>query len=531
MSADEQSGAGRREVAYRVFAAEYDDADFQYTENEADDRAPNYVVTPTGARVNRLFVVGVLTEVERVNDEMLRGRIVDPTGAFVVYAGQYQPDALTALERLDPPAFVAVTGKARTFQPEDAETIYTSVRPESINEVDADTRDRWTVGTARHTLDRIAAFAGGIEREERGEELTTALEAEGVDHGLAAGIALAIDHYDTTPAYLDAVRKASVEAVKVVAAEREEVTPVDLAPDASGDANVDLTMDESLVAVGDSSAATADSSTVDSSPVTTEETSDTGVTGETGATTSGTVGSEAISGSGGPEDDLEETVSTIDEPSVSTDESDVVTDESDGVVDEPEFISDEPDVTTDESDVTTDESDAMAEEPSMATDEMYEFDEDEREEIESEFGTDFSTGAEVDEPGESDLDAPDLGGDELLEGTEPPGETGMAESETEDKLDGTEEPDVEPTEKPEPEVETTGEPDRTEEPAADVDLEDAVVGAMRDLDSGDGADRDAVIETVSDDHGADPEEVEDAIQDALMSGTCYEPGDGLLKAI
>ena len=106
------SGPGRREVAYRLFAAEFDDAEFSYSESD-EERAPNYVVTPTGGRVNRLFAVGVLTEVEDVNPEMVRGRVVDPTGAFVTYAGQYQPDALAFLERTNPPVFVALSGRRR----------------------------------------------------------------------------------------------------------------------------------------------------------------------------------------------------------------------------------------------------------------------------------------------------------------------------------------------------------------------------------------------------------------------------------
>jgi RPA family protein len=32
--------------------------------------------------------------------EYLRGRIVDPTGAFNVYAGHYQPEALVSLSNL-----------------------------------------------------------------------------------------------------------------------------------------------------------------------------------------------------------------------------------------------------------------------------------------------------------------------------------------------------------------------------------------------------------------------------------------------
>ncbi len=84
-----------RELAYRLFAAEYDDASLSYAESD-EERAPNYVITPTGARLNRVFVVGTLTEVTSVNDEMVRARVVDPTGAFVVYAGQYQPDELAS---------------------------------------------------------------------------------------------------------------------------------------------------------------------------------------------------------------------------------------------------------------------------------------------------------------------------------------------------------------------------------------------------------------------------------------------------
>ena len=230
MSGSGGGGFGGREVAVRCFAGEYDDADFEYSESD-EERAPNYVVTPTGARVNRLFVVGVLTEVEPVSDDVLRARIVDPTGAFVVYAGQYQPDAKTFLERAEPPEFVAVTGKARTFEPDDADVVYTSVRPESINAVDSDTRGRWTVQAAEATLDRVATCAAAIERDERGEALREALLASGVEPALAAGIPRAIDHYGTTEAYLSAVREMAIQAAEVVAGDRDEVEPLGLAPD------------------------------------------------------------------------------------------------------------------------------------------------------------------------------------------------------------------------------------------------------------------------------------------------------------
>jgi hypothetical protein len=150
-----------RKVARRVFAREFNDAGYTFKESD-DERAPIYLLLPTGAEANRVFLVGTLTEKEDIGEdsEYWRGRVVDPTGTFFVYAGQYQPDAAAMLRDLEPPAYVAIVGKPRTYEPEDGEDddVFVSVRPESISVVDADTRDRWVVETADRTLDRIAAF-------------------------------------------------------------------------------------------------------------------------------------------------------------------------------------------------------------------------------------------------------------------------------------------------------------------------------------------------------------------------------------
>jgi RPA family protein len=147
-----------REVARRVFAREFNDAGYTFKESD-DERAPVYALLPSGERANRVFVVGTLTETEDIGEdsEYWRGRIVDPTGTFFTYAGQYQPEAASALRDLEPPAYVAVVGKPRTFETDDG-GVNVSVRPESISVVDAETRDRWVVETAERTLDRIAAF-------------------------------------------------------------------------------------------------------------------------------------------------------------------------------------------------------------------------------------------------------------------------------------------------------------------------------------------------------------------------------------
>jgi RPA family protein len=166
------SNAPTREVARRVFADEFNDAQFTFKESE-DERAPLYALLPTGERANRVFVVGTLTETEDIGEdsEYWRGRVVDPTDTFFVYAGQYQPDAASALRDAETPQYVAVVGKPRTFETDDG-SVNVSLRPESITQVDEATRDRWVVETAERTLERLDAF------DDEGNEYAERAKAE-----------------------------------------------------------------------------------------------------------------------------------------------------------------------------------------------------------------------------------------------------------------------------------------------------------------------------------------------------------------
>ncbi|GAB3683725.1 RPA family protein [Salinarchaeum chitinilyticum] len=177
------SSAPTREVARRVFAREFNDASYTFKESD-DERAPNYALLPTGERANRVFFVGTLTEKEDVGDdsEYWRGRIVDPSGTFFVYAGQYQPDAASMLRELEAPEYVAVAGKPRTYETEEGQ-VNVSVRPESITVVDQPTRDRWVVEAAERTIERVEAFDdetseyATMAREEYGDDASEYLEA------------------------------------------------------------------------------------------------------------------------------------------------------------------------------------------------------------------------------------------------------------------------------------------------------------------------------------------------------------------
>jgi RPA family protein len=187
-----------REVARRAFATEFNDMTYMFKESD-DEMAPNYALMPTGERANRVFFVGTLTEKEDIGEdaEYWRGRVVDPTGTFFVYAGQYQPEPAAVLRDIEPPAYVAVVGKPGTYETDEGD-VNVSVRPESISVVDADARDRWVVETAERTLERIAGF--GDEANEYA--------------------AMARERYDQP---VDAYRRATIDALESL--EDEEVAP------------------------------------------------------------------------------------------------------------------------------------------------------------------------------------------------------------------------------------------------------------------------------------------------------------------
>ena len=149
-----------REVAHRIFAAEFNESTLEIREGD-DQYAPKYLITPTGAKCNRVFVVGTLTEKKDVGTDVQfwRGRIVDPTGAFTVYAGQYQPEAADILAKTSPYEFIAVVGKPSIYTTKNG-NIITSIKPEYVQVVDADIRDRWVVDTAKQTKVRIDKLKG-----------------------------------------------------------------------------------------------------------------------------------------------------------------------------------------------------------------------------------------------------------------------------------------------------------------------------------------------------------------------------------
>ncbi len=181
----------KRETAWRVFAGEYNDSTVEIKSEK--EMMPSYIVTPLGAKINRVFIIGVLTDVENVSEggDFVRAHVSDPTGVFTLYSGSYQKEVTDALSKIDVPAFVAITGKVRTYTPEEG-TLYVSVRPENVIEVGSETRDIWILETCKSTKQRIEAVFEALKMNESNE---SELRKLGYSRDISEGIVKAIQNY------------------------------------------------------------------------------------------------------------------------------------------------------------------------------------------------------------------------------------------------------------------------------------------------------------------------------------------------
>lgn len=185
-----------REVAWRVFAGELNDSSL--VEKGEEERAPTYVITPLGARINRVYIVGVITDLENVGspeEPIWRARVADPTGTTYVSAGQFQPEAALALSKIPVPSFAAIIGKIRVYSPEDG-VMYISVSPETVKAVDREMRDCWVLDSSRALKHRLEAYNEAVNMS---DPSVAELVELGYSESLAKGLVSSLDHYGDIP--------------------------------------------------------------------------------------------------------------------------------------------------------------------------------------------------------------------------------------------------------------------------------------------------------------------------------------------
>ena len=160
-----------REAAWRVTSRELESS--LEEEKGSGERAASYLLSPFGARMNRVLVVGTLSPAEAVGrDEaqaFWRARLADPIGAVAVTAGSFQPRAMAQLRAASSPRPALVVGKVHLYRGRDG-VGYVSVRAEGVRSLSESEERGILADTVRQTLDRLDL----VERIEKGVALTDA---------------------------------------------------------------------------------------------------------------------------------------------------------------------------------------------------------------------------------------------------------------------------------------------------------------------------------------------------------------------
>ena len=181
-----------RETAWRVFAGELNSSSLEIKSEE--EKSPSYLVTPLGAKLNRILITGVLLDKENTGTEeepMWRGRIQDVSGNFFINVGRFQPNAAASMADIEAPSYVAVVGKVRTYTADDGR-VFVTVRPETITNIDERTRNLWVLEAAQSTWDRLVRMKDALRVQNAGRQ---DLVNKGFSQEDADGIISALEHY------------------------------------------------------------------------------------------------------------------------------------------------------------------------------------------------------------------------------------------------------------------------------------------------------------------------------------------------
>ncbi len=197
-----------RETAWRVFANELNSSTLEIKATE--EKMPSYVVTPLGAKINRILIAGTLTE--KINggtedEPMWRARVQDVNGQFFLNVGRFQPDAMAEMADIEAPCFVAAVGRVRSYTGDDGRT-FVSVRPEHIIKIEESTLNEWLLETAESAWTRLKWMKEVISLP---DAKVPDLIKMGMSPVQAEGMLYALDNYGQMPdsaVYLKTIQNA-----------------------------------------------------------------------------------------------------------------------------------------------------------------------------------------------------------------------------------------------------------------------------------------------------------------------------------
>ena len=188
----------RRQTAIRLFAREFYESSLP--DGGQGEYDPRFIVTKLGARVNRMFVAGVIERLERRDTErgpMFSGAVRDPTGLHLWSVGSFRPELHIEMEELvarfegGDRFLMACIGKSNHYTTEDG-GFRCRMQMEDYAIIDREVYANWLTETADHTMRRIDAL-----NKAQAAETTdaNALRDAGVPADLIDGLGLALNHY------------------------------------------------------------------------------------------------------------------------------------------------------------------------------------------------------------------------------------------------------------------------------------------------------------------------------------------------
>jgi RPA family protein len=188
----------RRQTATRLFAREFYESSLP--DGGQGEYDPRFIVTKLGARVNRMFVAGLIERLERRDTErgpMFSGAVRDPTGLHLWSVGSFRPELHIEMEELvarfegGDRFLMACIGKSNHYTTEDG-GFRCRMQMEDYAIIDREVYATWLVETANHTMRRIDAL-GKAQSAETTD--SNALRDAGVPGDLIDGLGLAMNHY------------------------------------------------------------------------------------------------------------------------------------------------------------------------------------------------------------------------------------------------------------------------------------------------------------------------------------------------
>ena len=221
----------RRQTATRLFAREFYESSLP--DGGQGEFDPRFIVTKLGARVNRMFVCGVVERLERRDTErgpMFSGAVRDPTGLHLWSVGSFRPELHLEMEELvarfdDGDRFLmACIGKSNHYTTEDG-GFRCRMQMEDYAIIDREVYATWLVETANHTMRRIDAL-GKAQSAETTD--SNALRDAGVPEDLVDGLGLAMNHYgdwDAEGYKVGVLQALSAAEGRVISFEEHEAPP------------------------------------------------------------------------------------------------------------------------------------------------------------------------------------------------------------------------------------------------------------------------------------------------------------------